>query len=423
MTENGTPRPGILRNRNYVVLLSGQLVSQVGNSFYPLAIYWFTFSLTRSQLDLGYLSAVISVTGLAGILTGVLVDRWDRRRTMIWSDIIRTALAGALALLALTGRLGLAAIFTFGALLGLVANLFSPAEAALLPNVVGMDELGAASGLNQGASAGASLVGTSFGGFLLGIFSPTVLLVLDALSFVVSFVSVGALRLPREATMPRGTSPAETLTASKGFLAELTEGIRFVFGQPFFRRLALIGMALNFAFMPLNVMDVVWVRQVLHLGAFAYGLFGAAITLGVIAGSVATGPLMQRFKGENLIVFSMALIAATYTAFSRLPYFVPDLAILFAFGIGIGIVNPVAQTLFQRAVPQHLMGRAVGALVSVNQGAMPLGALLAGFAASAMPLSTVFLLGGILMLLTLLLAVRLPKAPTLVEAQAAEGSA
>ncbi|EQD38779.1 major facilitator superfamily MFS_1, partial [mine drainage metagenome] len=104
---NATKQPGILRNRNYVVMLSGQLVSQIGNSFFPLAIYWFTFSLTKSRLDLGYLSAVIGVTSILGMLTGVLVDRWDRRRTMIWSDATRAVLAGALAVLAFSGRLGL----------------------------------------------------------------------------------------------------------------------------------------------------------------------------------------------------------------------------------------------------------------------------------------------------------------------------
>ncbi|MDA8344647.1 MAG: MFS transporter [Thermaerobacter sp.] len=418
MEEQGK-RSGVLHNRNYVIMLSGQVVSQFGNAFYPLAIYWYTFSLTGSRMDLGYLGTVISLTALASMLTGVLVDRWDRRRTMIWSDVLRALLAGGLALAAGLGHLGLPMIFAFALLIGLVGNLFGPAEMSLLPNVVGMEELGAASGMNQGASAGAGLVGMSLGGFLMGVFGPALLLGIDAATFVVSFVSVGLLRLTREATMPAARSSVEGQPPS--FLRELGAGLRFVYGSPFFRRLVLLGAIMNFAFMPLNVLDVVWVRQVLHLGALEYGILGAAVTIGVIAGSILAGALMQRFKGQHLILGSVMLTAIAFTAFSQLPYFVPDLVVLFFLGVGIGVVNPVAQTMFQREIPQHMMGRAVGALMTTVQVAAPLGAMLGGFLASTLPLSTVFLMGGGLMLCSLLLAVRMP-VPTPVEQAEAEGA-
>lgn len=401
-------RRGLLSNRNYLVLLAGQTVSQVGNAFYPLAIYWFTYSLTGSSRDLGYLATVISLTALVSMLTGVLVDRWDRRKTMVWADVARAVLAGGLALLAGLGHLGLIALFAFALLLGLVGNLFGPAQMSLLPNVVGMEELGAASGLNQGMSAGAGLVGTSLGGFLMGMVGPAMLLGLDAASFVVSFLSVGLLRMPRSATLPQGHGQGDGRPARR-FLGELAQGLRLVYGNGFFLRIALVGALVNFAFMPLNVLDVMWVRTVLHLGAFAYGMLGAAVTVGVIAGSIAAGPLMRRVDPVRLMLCSLALTALAFAAFSRLPYYLPDLAALVLLGVGIGIVNPVALTLFQRAIPQHLMGRAVGALMATMQAASPLGAMIAGFLATALPLSTVFLLGAALMLATLLLAFRMPR--------------
>ncbi len=402
-------RRGLLRNRNYAILLSGQLVSQLGNSFYPLAVYWYTYSLTGSSVDLGYLTTVISLTALASMFTGVFVDRWDRRKTMIWSDVTRALLAGGLALLAALGDLKLPAIFAFALMLGLVGNLFAPAQMSLLPNVVGMEDLGAASGLNQGASAGASLAGVSLGGFLLGIFGSASLLAVDALSFVVSFVSIGLLRLPKTATLPQQDDQAGAGSAK--FLGELGEGLRFVYGNGFFRRVVMVAALVNFAFMPLNVLDVVWVRDVLHLGAFAYGLLGAAVTLGIVAGSILAGPMMQRLDAGRLMIGSLGLSAVAFAAFSRLPYFLPDIVALLILGLGLGIVNPVAQTLFQRATPQRMMGRAVGALMGTAQVASPLGAVAGGILASILPLSTVFLMGAGLMLATLLLGVRLPQPP------------
>ncbi len=136
--------PRLFANRNYTLLLSGQTISQVGNALFPLAVYWWTFSLTHSSVDLGYIATAEGLTALAGIFAGVLVDRSDRRWTMIWADVARLVLTGVLGLAALTGRLSFASILVFVLLLGLVQNLFSPAQAALLPSVVEPSELDAA---------------------------------------------------------------------------------------------------------------------------------------------------------------------------------------------------------------------------------------------------------------------------------------
>ena len=399
----------LLSSRNYAFLVSGQTISQIGNAFYPLAIYWLTYSLTHSQAALGYLATAISLTSLAGMFAGVLVDRWDRRRTMIWVDVARMAMTGALALLVFWNDVSLVLIIAYALVLGLLASLFSPAQVSLLPNVVRPDELSAAIGLNQGSSAGAGLIGTSLGGMLLGLFGAWALMLLDAASFLVSFVSVALVRLPRSATQPHQPDHvAHHGVASPRYVDELRAGLAYLGRRPFFRRLIPVSMILNFAFMPLNVLDVVWVRRVLHLGAFFYGLFGAFMVVGVILGSLSIGAVQRRFTHRQILVGALACLALGYMAFSRLPYLVPDLVILLVLGLVMGVVNPVVQALFQRAVPQEFMGRATGALSSLVLSVAPLGALLAGLAAETVPLNLVFLAGGLLMLATVPLALRLP---------------
>ncbi len=395
----------LLGNRSYDLLLTGQTVSQLGNAFYPLAVYWLTFSLTHSRAELGFLGTVTSLTGIAGMFAGVYVDRWDRRWTMIWADVGRMVLTGLLAAIAAGRGLSPAVVFAFALALGLLANLFSPAQASLLPKIVAGDDLGPAISLNQAAGAGAGLVGTALGGMLLGLFGPALLLLLDAASFAFSWVTVGLLRLPQSATHPRPPQAnAAQASRSAGYLPELREGLGYLWRHPLFRRLLPISMILNFSFMPLNVLDVVWVRQVLRLGAFAYGLFGAFTVAGVILGSVLIRPLTRRLSPWWVLSGTLLLLAGSYIAFSRLPCLVPDLGLMLCLGLAMGVANPMVQALFQQAVPSELMGRATGAMSSLVLSAAPLGAMLAGLGASVAPLSVVFLVGGCLVLTTLPLA-------------------
>jgi len=400
---------GLWANRNYTLLLSGQTISQVGNALFPLAVYWWTFSLTGSSTDLGYVATVEGLTAMAGVFAGVLVDRWDRRRTMIWADVTRLALTGVLGLAALFGQLSFASILVFVLLLGLVQNLFSPAQSALLPRVVEPDDLDAALGLNQGASASAGLIGTSLGGALLGLVGAASLMLLDSASFIVSAVSVGLLRLPRSATQPHPDTVDES-RRSQGYLRELLEGLSFLWSRPLFRHLVPIAVIMNLAFMPLNVLAVAWVRGVLGGSALDYGLFEACGVGGIILGSVLVRPLTRRFSPRQVILGALALITAAYVALSQLPFLIPDLLLLLCLGLPMGVVNPMLQGIFRRAVPHHLLGRAAGVMGSLVLLASPLGALLAGLGAGLGPLRIVFLAGGLAMFGALVLAYGLPRA-------------
>lgn len=408
----GRGTTGIMRNRNYLLLLVGQSVSSVGNSCFPLALYWFTLNVTHSRADLGFVATLTSLASLAGLVSGAFVDRWDRRRTMIWSDVTRAALTLILAIIAYAGQLSFLVLALFALALGLVSTVFQPASMALLPNIVGMEEIGPASGMNQGAGAAANLIGTSLGGFLMGLFGPALLILLDCLTFVVSFGSIGMLRLGRCDTEAPAValSDAEAMGAVRRFVADVLEGQRTIWRSPYLARFVLVAMIVNFAFVPLSFLDVAWVREVLHLGAFAYGLFGGGTVLGVITGSLIVGRLMRRFRLQEIVMGSILLLGAAVAAFSRVPSFVPDLCILFVMGIGLGVVNPAVFTAIQRDTPPALMGRVAGSVMALVQVATPVGAMAAGLLAAVLPLGIIFLASGCLAMLAagLLVGVRAP---------------
>lgn len=394
----------IWRNRNFAILAAGQWVSQIGNTFYALAIYWFVIAATHSRADLGFVGAASGATGILGLLSGVLVDRWDRRRTMVAADAARAVLSAALGTLAAVGYLPLWLLLSLVLCLSAVGTLFQPAQAALIPAVVEPGALAAANGVTQGLTASANLLGAVLGGALLGLLGPVVLFFTNAASFVGSVFSLGLLRLPQAAYR----SPAEGRRL-QSLLRESREGLQAIVRNSYLRRVIPTGIVVNFALMPLNVLDVAWVRQVLHLGALAYGLFGGAILVGILTGSALSGPAL-RLPARTVLVAGVPISGLAVAALSRLPSLLPDLALLFVFGVIVAVINSAVITVVQRATPDELMGRVVATMIALISVANPLGALLAGWSASVAPLADVFLVGGVLMMLATGLLVRLPAA-------------
>ncbi len=388
-------RPGLWRNRNFLVLFFGQWVSRMGDRFFTMAVFWFVFNATHSRFDLGVVGTVGSAAALFGLVSGTLVDRWDHRRTMMAADGLRALIALGLGVLALAGHMGVATLIGLVACLRLVGTVFTPAEVALLPQVVPADDLPAANGANQSAQSTAQLAGAAAGGALLALVGPTVLFFANGLSFAVSVLTLGWLRLgPRwQRAAPGGTGRV------RGFLRDLLAGHRLIWHHVFLRRLVFVGVVVNFAMMPLEVLDLAWVREELHQGSVAYALFGMAIIAGLIASGLVAGRLASRVPLVTLLTLGLSSMGLFIGVLSRIPLLVPDLLMLVGLGFSAGVVNAPLLTLAQRIIPPALMGRVVGTMQALMGASTPLGALVAGALASALPLGTVFLGAGVLALL------------------------
>lgn len=401
-------------NRNLLTLVGGQWVSQIGNQLFTMAVYWTVLNQTGSRADLGLVGSILSLAGVFGLVAGALVDRWDRRGTMISVDVARTVLSLALVAAALTHHLPVAALVAVVLAMTLGSQLFYPAESALLPSVVPDSQLNAANSMNQSGVAMAQLVGSSLGGVILGLLGPIVLFGFNGLSFGVSVATLVLLRVAAPPARTRG--PGTTLRAATVALwHEIAQGQRTIWLSPFLRRALPITVVVNFALAPINFLDVAWVRQVLHLGAVVYGLFGAAILVGILAGSAAATFVAGRLSLRTALTIAVAASGLCIFGLSRVPLALPDLLFLTAFGLFIGVVNTMVSASLQRAVPDRVRGRVFGTLGAFSNLATPLGGLLTGLGAAVLPLGAIFAGAGLLLAASSVLIVGLPSDVAAVE--------
>ena len=261
--------PRLLINRDFARLWAGQAVSVVGDYVFDTTlVLWVATVLGngRPWAPVAVSGIMLSVGGavlVVGPLAGVFVDRWNRRATMLGSEIIRAVLVGALTVLsflpihALPTWLWLAAIYVVVFVLNSAGQFFGPARLAVVGEIVaGTVERTRAIGLSQSTAATAALIGPPLAAPLLFVVGFQWALLLNALSYVVSYLAVRSMRLPARAPVPQASA--------SGFRAEFVAGLKFFRGNRFLVARVTIAVIVQFGTGALNALDVFFVTQNLH---------------------------------------------------------------------------------------------------------------------------------------------------------------
>ena len=382
----------VRRNPSVGILASGQWVSSIGNGMNAIALSWVVLSLTNSRIDLGVVQGVGMLAGMFTLFSGVYVDRWNKRRTAMLADGVRMVVAVALFSLAITGHLTVPWMIALVAMAGLAGVCFSPALFALLPQVVARADLHAANALQASSRESADVVAPALGGILMGALGPASLFLINALSFGVSVTSLGLIRPQWRGTPAAGREP--TVNPWMSFWREFVDGQRPLWGDPFLRRLVPIGMVTGLASVSITVMDVAWVKQVLHGTSVDYGVFVFAGAVGAVVGSALSAHVLEKMAVARMAIGCLVLWGAFMSALSMIPSLWPDLVIMVGWGVVNGVLSASLTAVILDTVPEEVLGRAVGTLSALTNVTSPVGAIIVGFVASALPLHVVFLGAG-----------------------------
>ncbi|HEU5367177.1 MAG TPA: MFS transporter [Ktedonobacterales bacterium] len=388
-----TPKPGLFINRNFALLWTGGAISVFGDVIFDTSlIVWISVFLAAHQswaplAVSGVLLATLVPTFAFGPIAGVFVDRWDKRRTMLWMDATRAILI-ALLLLATNilplpflpgGRLPLAgqlaAIYTVVFLASLCAQLFSPARLALIGDIVAAPQQARASSMSQMTQSLAFLIAPPLAPILLLAVGPQIALLINALSFACSFATLLAVRAPRAATSrDAGERP--------NFLREFAAGLKFSVQNRVILTLLITTSVIMLGASALNALDIFFVRDNLHAPLNLYGFLETAQGVGAILGAVLTSMLAKKIGLARLLIVSLFLLGLCLLVYSRLSSLVPALIVIFSGGIVVAAANILAGPLLLRVTPRAYIGRVVATITPTSAVMQVLGTVFAGFLAS-----------------------------------------
>ncbi len=373
-------------HRPILGLLAANTISQVGSMLTVVALPWFVLQTTGSAAKTG-LTGVFEALPfiIAGIFGGALVDRLGFKRTSILADLTSGATVALVPLLSHT--VGLA----FWQLLALafLGNLFNTpgntARQSLVPELAGLAgmRLERANSFVQTVPRVATLLGPPLAGVLIAATGASNVLWLDAATFGVSAALIGAL-IPALATADAAGEPPGR------YLADLLEGLRFIWEEPLLRATAVLFAVGNFLDAPIGLLFSVYAIRTYH-SAVPVGLIFAALGGGAIIGSLWFGMVGHRLSRRAIFVLYCLPVAGMYATFAFAPPLPVIVAAVFIDGLAVGPVNPLSATITQERVPVALRGRVQGMRVAVSFMMIPLGRGLAGLLVDPVGLRAIFL--------------------------------
>jgi DHA3 family macrolide efflux protein-like MFS transporter len=370
----------VLGNRQFLALMIGRTLSNWGDALYSLALVWFLYQDTHSVLATAALSAVQrGANVLAGPVAGVLVDRWDRRRTLMAVDAASMGVVLVLAALAWRHALGPAAVYAAVFLLSAMGMAFGPAFHRVMTQILPPTDLAAGNGLYQSMAAANGFLAQSVGGAVVALVGTAWSFLLDALSFIGSIAGVWVIRVLPEPSTRSESRPGAGAPDRGTFYRELREGWRAIRADAPLRVTmiwAFVGTAGGGAIVALVPVTVF---QQLHGGPRLLGFMEAAGVLGTIVGGMGIERLSRRLAVGPVLAVAGGVMGLGFVGFGVSRALWLSLVLYAAVGWAQAGISGVSSTLFQTIVPADLMGRVFGLMGAIEGAAGPLAALAGGW--------------------------------------------
>jgi MFS family permease len=373
MTTLAASQPSTLsvfRNRSFTLMWTGQLISTAGSALTSLAAGIYVYRQTGSALSVGLMMMATALPTLfVGLIAGVFVDRYDRKRIMMAADLIRMVLVFLIPFLI---PFGIAWLYIIVALASAVGQFFDPAYASVLPEVASDEQLAAANSMMTISSIGAQAIGFAASGLIASRFAIEWAFYIDAATFLLSAACIFLIRV--------APVKAEGETNVPTIVRNLQAGFRVITDTPGLRSLFLVYLPVFVTYGLNNSLLLPFARRALKATEFEYGLIEGLTTVGFVLGSLAMAGLADRLREGQWISISfigMAVMALIYSQLTSVP-----LAIVV--GAIAAILNAPSvvgrQLLIQRSTPREVRGRVFSAFFVMRDTMFMLGMAGAGLA-------------------------------------------
>jgi MFS family permease len=377
-----------LHSPNYRRYFIGQGISLIGTWMQTLALSWLVYRLTGSVFLLGLVGFTSQIpTFILSPITGVLTDKYSRRKIMMLAQISFMLQSLIMAILVLFHLIMVWHIIVLSLLFGIISAFDTPARQSLVIDLIdNPKDLGNAIALNSAIFNGARLFGPAVAGIVIAIVGEGICFLLNSASYIAVIYALWRIKVQALQTEAKGTNIRKSFS----------EGIKYTFRSVPIRTLLMLLAALSLAGLPFTVLLPAFAKEILHGNSNTLGLLMSAMGAGALTAAIymagrssvlGLGKIITRFS----VIFGIALIAVSFSVNLQLSIY------LLFFG-GLGMIMSVAaiNTLLQTIADEDKRGRVMSFYSMALMGTMPIGNLLAGSVASVIGIPYTLLAGGII---------------------------
>jgi MFS family permease len=389
-TPASAPRVGLfraLRHRNYRLFFGGQTVSLIGTWITRIATSWLIYRLTGSVLLLGVVGFCGQIpTLILAPFSGVLVDRWNRHRILVATQVLSMLQSFALAGLSLAGIITVTDVLLLQVAQGIINAFDTPARQSFVVEMVAdRADLPNAIALNSSMVNLSRVIGPSIGGVIIAAVGEGWCFFIDGVSYIAVIASLVAMRVvARERSAP-----------TTRLREELVDGFRYVSRFTPIRNALLLLALVSTMGMPYTVLMPAVAANVLHGGAHTLGFLMTATGVGALAGAFYLASRRTVIGLGRIIAIAASVFGVGLVLFSRSRNVILSVALLPIAGAGMMVTMASTNTILQTIVEERLRGRVMAFYAMAFLGTAPIGSLIAGVVADRLGPTTTILLGGI----------------------------
>jgi len=374
--------------RNYRLFFGGQIVSLAGTWITTTATSWLVYRLTGSALLLGLVGFAGQFPAfLFGPFAGIFIDRWDRRRLLVATQIISMLESFALAALTLSGHITVGAILFLNVVQGIVNAFDMPARQSFLIELIeNKADLGNAIALNSSMVNVARLLGPSIAGVVIAATNEGWCFFIDGISYLGVIAALLAMRIE-----PR----PKPVTNRPGAVAQFKEGFRYAFGFRPIRSIILLLALVSLVGVPYSVLMPIFATTIFLGGPHTLGLLMTSSGCGALAGALWLAQRRSVVGLGRIIVFASAAFGAGLIGFSCARVLWLAIPCLMVAGFGFIVQMASSNTIIQTIVDDEKRGRVMSFYTMAFLGTVPFGSLIAGWMSARIGAPHTLLVGGI----------------------------
>lgn len=372
-----------MKNKNFTIVVTGQIISLFGNAIQRFCMALYILDLTGSAAVFSRILAISTIPYiLFAPIAGLLADTVNRKKIMVYLDLFSAALLGGYAIILMNGRDNTIIVGSVMFILSIVYTLYSPSVTACIPQIVQEDKLASANGIIQQVAAGVNLVGPIVAGILYGFVGMKTIVMINAISFLISAILELFLAIPDLEFRERFKNPLlKSLKEMKKSFLYLKEKKKIVLG-------VILSYALTNIFVVpiLSVVSPYFIKVKMNMSSANYGLVEAIFVLGMIIGGLIITIRPKLFKMKEIhktmypMVLAMTIMGmATYLATNN-TLLILGLYSIGGFGImlSLALSNVMSLTYVQREVKEEMLGKVSAFSTAVATASVAPGQLIYG---------------------------------------------
>ena len=380
-----------------------QTISSLGDGLYLVAFVWLSLELSNGEgLALGGIFSIYTLGEiLSGLISGPIVDRIDKKKTLIYVDLTRGLIVGVLYVLLHVGIMNILFLYFCTFLFSIISPLFYRAEFSILPLIVEKKNLIKANGLLFALKRLTKVLSPVIGGLLVQLSGMRICFLCDTLSFFLSSICISFIVL-------KSTTQNVHRTPSENLLHDLKSGYRIILNSSLLRTIAVYAACINFIGAPIFPLLPI-VSERISNGACGYGALMSALSIGLITAGFLSALFFKTLRRTHLMLIGLILCSAAIIAIAYSHSFYTVYVFCFLLGAGLNLANLPLHTLLQERLPSDKIGVVSGFVFTTAQIAMPISMALSGFFLRFFLIKTIFVSLGTLMFLGAILGFLLPQ--------------